>query len=55
VDFGNIGGEYLDEANAMRYPRKLEAPATTYTLFFIYAQFHLYMENMSWMEEKQSY
>lgn len=43
----------LDDMNEMRSPWKLEAPAKTYTLFFIYAQIHLYMEKMSWMEENK--
>ena len=52
VDFGNMGGWGLDEVNEMRSPYRLEALATTYTVFFIDAQFNLYMEKMSWKEKK---
>jgi len=47
VDFGSVGGEDLDEAGEMRSPCRSETPATTYIIFLIYAQLHLYMENMS--------
>ena len=47
MELGSIGEEDLDEVDGMRSPCKLEALATTYTLFFIYAQIHLDMENMS--------
>ena len=40
VDFGNIGGEDLDEAGEMRSPYRSESLATTYIIFFIYAQIH---------------
>jgi len=47
MDCVRVGGEGLDEANEMRSPCRSKYHATTYTLFFIYAQIHLYMENMS--------
>lgn len=43
------------EKNWMRSPCRSKAPATTYTIFFIYAPFHLYMGKMISMEKKQIY
>ena len=47
VDFSSIGGADLDGAGEMRSPYRSKTRAITYIMFFIYAQLHLYMENMS--------
>ena len=46
VDFGDMGGWGLDEANEMRYLWNVEAPTTTHIIFRIYPQIHLYMGNI---------
>jgi len=47
MDFGSVAGEDFDEVGEMMSPCRSETLATTYIIFFIYAQIHLYMEKMS--------
>ena len=49
MEFGSVGGEDFDEVSDMRSTYRSKAPTTTYTLFFIDAQFDLYMEKMRLM------